>query len=315
MSWAVAAVVNDTAKRDLAQLGRFEKLDTEGRQAHLETLLAWCRDNAGKTSAQLVLQTLGDSRDWHEFQRAATEAVHTKLMAAHAVLGRRIVDFPRLQQFVAEFCYLLDVPESAADARTWIRSADKGTRFWAALILLKHGDTAKQEGQDVLAEVLAKDDGSDFYPRAIDPLLAAKTESALTLALGILRKPRFFDHFNFHTSDVLHRLFLTGRRECLDFLLQKLDLEGSDSHAHGERYGVRVERGLGMGDWTAEFVMSWRIDEVRYQNLAPDNERRAAREKIKTWLKEQFTLINEGKPHQIEPPKAMSLGQAWVDTP
>ena len=51
------------------------------------------------------------------------------------------------------------------------------------MILLKLGDKKVPEGYAPLRKVLAEDDGDNLYPRAIEPLLAAKQEVASELAL------------------------------------------------------------------------------------------------------------------------------------
>lgn len=312
VNWAVAEIVNDAAHRDLAQLRQFMDLDANGRQAHLGKLLAWCRENSGKTRTQLVLQTLADSKEWPEFQKAAGEAVRLKLTEAYPQLARRVADFPESQDDVAELCYALNAPEAAVDARRWITLPNKNTRFWAALILLKHGNM--REGYDTLVEVLTKDDGSYLYPRAIEPLLAAKTEDTMKLAVGILNKQRF-ELTSFESGAILHRLFLAGRRECLDYLIEKLDSEEAQGSSSGEWNGMPVERDQVMGDWAADVVTEWRADNVAYERLAPDQSRRRARENLKAWLNEQFSLIQSGKPTHLKAPEPFQFGRWQLDAP
>ncbi|HYF49659.1 MAG TPA: hypothetical protein VEJ63_09650 [Planctomycetota bacterium] len=53
VNWAVAALINDTAKKDLAELGTYMTLDEAGKKKHLEKILTWCKTNEGKTRDQL----------------------------------------------------------------------------------------------------------------------------------------------------------------------------------------------------------------------------------------------------------------------
>jgi hypothetical protein len=313
-NWAVAEILNEAAHRELAMLDRFNALDSQGKQAHLESLISWCRDNAGKTRAQLVLQTLRDSRDWDEFEQLLNVAVERKLTAAHPVIAQRLGDFPNRDGDLVEACYALNTPEAASDARRWIESTDEMTRFWAALILVKHGDTSKGEGLDVLGEFLANDkEGYDFR-HAVRPLLAAKTEPAARLAAAILPKLKFHPS-SFGAEAILQRLFLAGRSECLDFLVEKLDSEEPHSTHHGAWNGEEVKRSIVLGDHIAAIVNGWRTDKSEFDSLAPDMMRRAGRTKAKVWLKEQFALIRAVKPHQIREPAAMSYRRWHIDAP
>ncbi|MGH7136630.1 MAG: hypothetical protein ACREHD_12885, partial [Pirellulales bacterium] len=228
------------------------------------------------------------------------------------VLAARMADFPRFQDDMAVLCYALNVPEAAAEARRWITLPKKNTRFWAALILLKHGKM--REGYDTLAEVLAEDDGSHLYPRAIEPLLAAKTGAAMKLAVGILNKPRF-ELTSAESGPILHRLFLAGRHECLDYLIEKLASEEAEGSSSGEWNGKPVDRGQVLGDWAADIVTEWRADNVSYERLAPDEIRRAERDKLRVWLNEQFALIQSGKPTQLKAPEPFQFSRWQVDAP
>jgi hypothetical protein len=224
-----------------------------------------------------------------------------------------VADFPRHQDIV-EICYALNAPEAAADARTWIKSADNSTKFWAGLILLRHGDKDRAEGLDVLDRVLADKDGTDLHRQAIEPLLAVGTEPALKLALGILPKLQF-ENSSSETGPILHRLFLAGRQECLDYLVEKLASEKSHGSYGGEWGGVEVERERVIGDWAAEVVMDWRSDDMRFENLAPDEMRRTLRKQAVVWLKEQFALIQAGKPTELKAPEPLYFGRWHIDAP
>ena len=52
-NWAIAAVLNEIAKRDLAEVGTYMSLDDAGKKKHIEKILEWCKANAGKTRDQL----------------------------------------------------------------------------------------------------------------------------------------------------------------------------------------------------------------------------------------------------------------------
>lgn len=187
-----------------------------------------------------------------------------------------------------------------------------------ALILLRHGQRATLEGLDLLAAVLAKDDGSYRYPQAVAPLLALRHPRATALATAILAKPRFEAVFG--GGSVLHRLFLAGRKEALALLLRRLESEedGGSVSALG-RDGKSIERKLVVGDTVAALVSEWRRPRARgggFDKLAPDADRRLARAAIKRWLAAQFAAIVAGKPHDLRAPDPGDDGSGWrIDAP
>ena len=218
VNWAVADVVNDVAKRDLAQLAKLSRLDEAGRKQHLESILEWCRRNASKTQKELVLDSLTTVKDWDEFHKAATLAVENGLSEALPIIAARYSAFPRRQGDIVEICYDLDTEKAVLQARKWLTSDDLETQFWSALILLRYGDKTRSEGLSELTKILANDDGSHLYPRAIDPLVDQKNAKMTDLAVGILKK----GEFDLGRSDrLLQELFLAGRQECLDYLLRR----------------------------------------------------------------------------------------------
>ncbi len=317
VNWAVAIVINDTAKRDLSHLEVFDRLDEEERKKHLETILDWCRRNAGRTEKDLLVESLAEVKDWRDFEKAARFAVQKHVVETLPVIAGRLKDFPHRPGDLIEICYYLDTDKAAPYARKLLTSEDQDVRFWSALILLRHGDRTKMEGLPELEAVLAKDEGRgwDLYPKAIEPLLAAKSDRAAALACGILKK----EHFGLpdgSSGRILQRLFLAGQQECLDFLVSKLDSETPAGSIVGRRDGKNVERSRVEGDGAAETIAAWRGGRSEYDDLAPDDDRRTQRRQLKEWLKEQFALIKAGKePKMTILNGPIEAGHAHFDAP
>ncbi len=162
----VAVVVNETAKRELVDLRALNSLDEAERQAYVRALSNGCAENKDKTREQLLLETVAHWSDWQEFRRDAGELVRDKNEKVLPLLvdWSAQVELDKLTE-IAELCYHLDNPGAAEPARGWLASEETGVRFWAALILLRHGHKGQLEGLDALAEILAKDSGDAWYPR------------------------------------------------------------------------------------------------------------------------------------------------------
>ncbi|MGD0089898.1 MAG: hypothetical protein ABSE73_08250 [Planctomycetota bacterium] len=325
VNWAVGNVVNDAAHRDLAELGAYFALDDAGKKQHIQKILDWCKTNSAKTREQLLLEVLETSKDWREVGRGAGEAVRGKVVKAFPLLARRMSDFPKNRADIAELCCALEAPEAAAEARKWLKDANATVRFYAALILIRSSPQgAKPEGLDELQELLNRPEekgemnafnAKEFFPCAIDGLLAAKHEAALKLACSILDQPDFVKTPS--ARPVVQRLFLAGRQEALDFMLQHLDNADSTGKENGEWKGQKVERALIVGDDIAKAIAHWRQDNgYHYETLAPDDERAKEREALKGWLKEQFALLKAGKNPEMNTNPPPIERQRWkIDAP
>jgi hypothetical protein len=168
-------------------------------------------------------------------------------------------------------------------------------RFWAAMILFTSGDWVKQEGFAELKAALANDDTDlTAQKRAFDTLIKSGRPEALDLAAGV------FKHVTKETGDYdiqpfVHRLFLAGRKEALDYLLAALDDKTSYGTTSTVVDGKQVQIELSKGDATAEHLQYLRKDDYQYPYTAPEAERAAARAKLKQWLTEQMDLIRAGK--------------------
>jgi len=311
---AVAGIVNDAAKRDLGDLRAYSDLDEAGKKRHLEKILAWVTANSGRSREELLLASLGASEDWREIAKAASELVHEHNAKALPLLVKRAELLPDRRGDLVEFVYHLDRVESAEHARKWVSDANKETRFYATLILLKHGDTAKGEGLDILRDVLSHEDGTELYALAIEPLLDTKLPAASDLACGILKNKRF-DPSDWNASSLLKRLFLARHSEALDAIVHQLDDTTARGTSGGTWEGKYVERKQCNGDYMANLVADWRTG-WSYESLAPDEVRAARRKELKDWMRAQFEKIRAGQAPEMDTtlPK-IHRGQWQLDAP
>jgi hypothetical protein len=314
VNWVVARVINRTAKRDLALEDSLDELDDAGRQKLIASSLEWCKANLGKSGADLLLDTLRTTKDRRDFRYAGREAVARKVPGTAAALIARSGDFPELEDDIALLVERADAPESEEIARRWVKSEDESVRFYGALILLRHGDRAKNEGFEEVKTQFLRDSGHYYDSHALRALLTRKDEASLALALKIFEK----DNLGYSIGDELHPLALTGHEDVLKYLLRNLDDETADTHTtDGKWKGKDVERKLVRGDHVAKWLSVWRKDGWRFDEMAPLAERKAGRQKMKAWLKEQFALMRQGKPSAIVPdPGPVHHGDQWfIDAP
>jgi hypothetical protein len=316
-NWAMGKLLNSVAQRDLAELYVYEGLDADGRKSHLSRILAWCAANKDKTRDELLLATLADDAStWMEQAYAAQELAAEHNLKALPLLIKQVEDIPDKAEILVECCYELDASKVVPEARRWVKSPDEGVRFWAAIILLAHGDTAKLEGLDILRPILENKGSELWLENAIDPLCRTHREECLKLACLIFER-RPYGGPVAGGEPALHRLFLAGRKECLDWLLANLDNDKETWPERHETIGGKEQRRTGTeGDETAEIVAGWRNDAYRYDFFGSEDHRRKQRAELKAWLQQQFKRIAAGeKPDMRDKPNPIQAFRWRAESP
>jgi hypothetical protein len=315
VNWMIADIMNTVAKRNLSQLRDLSEMDEAAKRKQVDSVIAWCRAHADESQEQLQLETLKTAKSWPEVAAAAHELSASHNRQALPLFVAKFDQFSDGQDDIAKFCFDLDDPHAAVPAREWVKSSKEPVRFWSAMILLKHGDRKSDEGLATLKGVLAHDDGSYWFPQAIEQLLELKSEESAALAAEILKKPRF-ELSDYNAGAILQRLLLAGRQEALDYLLAKLKSGDKSGSASGDWNGQHVERELTGGDRAAAIVADLRTDSTPFHSLAPDDQRTKERNEMAGWLQEQFALIKAGKPSQIKTEPKPLVHATWqLDAP
>lgn len=309
----VASLVNSAAKRDLAELRIYARLDARDRQEHLARIMAWIKANAGRSAADLLLEQCREAKQFREFHRAATELAQAGNKQVVPLLIQRMNEFPDAADDIVELCYRLSSADLAPEARKWVKDERVDVRYWASLILLKHGNRGQLEGLAVLRPLLDKAEGDGRFVEAFDVLLDTNNEEAITLACSVLKKS---SSVSFNTGPMVHRLLLRGRQEAVAYLMQKLDDSTESGSSSGTFNGKQVLRRVTVGDSAGTMLERLRADKYDYPSLAEDEDRARERQKLKAWLDEQIKLIRAGKPHAFRPKPDELVSPQWrVDAP
>ncbi|HWB58470.1 MAG TPA: hypothetical protein VG733_03220 [Chthoniobacteraceae bacterium] len=320
--WAVQAIVNEAAGSNIAQLQ--DGLPPEQKKAAVEKVLAWCKENGSKSREQRILDTLATTAKWDEFARTASLAETGKIAAAAPVMEKRLDDFPSNSGDILEICYRLDTPDALPFARDWLTAHakvpdgawtdDDSVRFWCAMMELRASQPQKPEGLDVLKALLAKNNAGQWYPFAFDLLMSAKTQDATDIAAGALKKENS-EGFN---PEMAKQLFLAGRQEALDYMLAWLANNGdggtSSTWTSSDPSGNKTVH-LESGDNAATAIAGWRTDNYQFDQFRPVEQRRADREKLAQWLKDQFALVQAGQKTAISPPGHVDGSHPTLDAP
>lgn len=142
-------------------------------------------------------------------------------------------------------------------------------------------DRANLEGFDEIEVILTRDTDGYWHERALPLLLEVGNDKTITVACAVLKRERWTSP---HTSPFgfYHRLFMAGRRECLDFLTGKLQ-----DPKEGDRFAAEIA--------------AWRTDGYRFDPSEPELQRAKARESLASWLEQQMVRIESGQSVPLRP--------------
>jgi hypothetical protein len=300
VNWVIANIINKIAKRYLTNPEKYHSLDEKRRKQYIAEISAWYGTNANKTKEELLLATIESTSEREEFWNIAGEAVQEGFESVAPILIKRAEDFPRGRAGVSELLYKLNMIVAVPIERNWLEDKDEETLVWTALTLLSNSTPDNLEGLSELKAIFGEDEGSYWYSKAIEGLLLTKKEPALELAAGILKKRKF--EYDLSDENILKNLFLAGRKECLEYLISKLD-----SKEKGKFEGYLES------DEVSEMLTRWRTDGFKYNIKMSGKERKQKQGKLKKWLQDQFALIKQGKNPDMKTDPV--IVHSFVDTP
>jgi hypothetical protein len=250
-----------------------------------------------------------------EFWHAMDEASRAKDQRAAPIVLRRMDLFPRIRNEIIEDLYRLDSPAAVPQAREWVKQpldlyegpymqrgidayANNSCRFWAAMILLRHGDRSREEGLNEIAESLAHDRQLFWTGQAIDQLAALDTPRAREIMCNSFRK----GGVSLEGSDVggpLRRLIRARCHEAYEFLVNSLQDTTETSSTVQDRSSPSGSRKVSRADLAARIVADWRTPLTPFPFTAPADVRAAQRAQLHTWLIEQFQLLETGRASKL----------------
>jgi hypothetical protein len=337
VSWPVEDLINGAAQQTLVDIKGLDALDDDGKKQALDKIKAWCAAHAGKSAVDLLEETIRTTKDQGDFLKAAGKALRLQQPQLITVAVSRAGDFPKATSDIAQLCVLSGQPGFADQARQWLKATPavkepelgQGTmdefghaqdvseiRFWSALILVRDGDRAKDEGLDILRGYLDKDDGTFYYPRAVPTLLATKDEKLAVLACGVLKKPGILNSPR-DEADQIRRLFLAGRPECRDLLLAELKdmTPGSQQETSWGPDGKTTSTYPPASQYIPMLIAQWRKDDYRYDDSTFASGQKKLRGELAGWIKTQVALIQQGKTPDMKTDVSANFSRWQIDAP
>jgi len=303
VSYVAAKLVNEAAMRKLVDYEDGSDPPVETLVTWKDHVLKWARDHRGKSRPNLALEAIANCRTWVEVKTAVTACINMKEGRVFRALELRLRDFPKNHEEAAALAFYVNSPETVDAARLWLKHSDEDVRYWAARILLRHGDRAKLEGYDELKAVLDESPVIRDFTRAIDDLLSIGTEEARTFACRILKKESFKPWEEEGGRAALQRLFLAGRPEALEYIESKLD-DPTVVYLIGKG-GIDEPRTpdnvITAGDCLAKQLCQWSLKEKEFDDHAPGAQRAMWRKELRVWIRKQADLIRKGEKSELDP--------------
>jgi|GEM_PF-6583769 len=314
VSWVAAAVFNGVSQQDLVDFDLLDDPSATARRIHLEQIRKWCKDNAAVTHADHLAKAVQEAKEWQDVRIAFWGLrEHDEDRAIKLIVSRCEKEAAHRADLARLLC-LLDRKEFLPRAREWMEDKNHETRFWGALLALKHGDPKHPVGLEIVLETLTaaieetgKDDGrkpfgddaASLVDGAVETLLAVddpRVRKFFTTYCG--SKPyRKFDP----SSETLERLFLAGYDAALDRVLYHL---ADKSPAYQGSKKPRSDNWL----W---WISYWRYqDPPEFLYDLSEEKRAEAYQDLTKWLGTQFRRIKDGKPSDLIKRK---LDPPWGD--
>jgi hypothetical protein len=290
----IAGLITRIAGRDLANLEAYYRMNPGERERHIREIIEWSETHADKSLEERMLETLATSKLWSDLVRARSWAEKTKNAEAIPILMDRLAEYTYERKWFLETCFKIDSFVAVPGARELLADEDRDVRFWAATILLRHGDKESMEGFQTLRELCTGYWGDDYVARAFDALLETQQEEAIRLACRILQT-RNYRLGSPEGQARVQRLFHLGRPEALDYLLWVLDYRETSAWSYRTEDGERVKYAISARDRVAQAIAEWRLDEFAFDLHASEEERQAKRDELKGWLEEEFERVQSGE--------------------
>jgi hypothetical protein len=303
VSWVVASILNTVSQQELVDVAILEGQSQEARKQHIDRIRKWCAAHAAATHADHLAQTIREAKEWQDVRMGFWGLLELDEERAVKLIVARCDGEPPRKPDLARLLCLLDRKAYLPRARQWMQDEGEETRFWGALLVLKHAGPKNPEGLDIVLVQLAKEiEGNDALGR--DHVSERDPEGLVDAAiepLAAIDDPRVRKFFSTYcgarpyrdfepSSNTLQRLFLAGYDSTLDRLLFHL---GDTTPRHKGSKEPRSDAWL----W---WLSCWRYKSPPPYLYDPPEEKRAeAYADLKRWLGTQFRLIKEGKPSEV----------------
>jgi hypothetical protein len=304
MSWVLNDLIYTMTDKHFFNSRSFDSLNTEGRSAAIETIRKWCVENKEISQETRTNTILNTTAQWSEFTKALQTARTKHYAILLPVIEKRFNDFQQKswrshKGVLARLMYEEGNEKYISVVQKWNENKDeREVIFWTSLFLLKNDKDHYNTSIKKLESVLKDDDGSTFYPHAIDVLLNLKTERAKKLAEGILNKQQFMMMMSFDWQlNCVKKLIAAKSDYTLNFLSKKLN-EIVNGPVPKISQSPEAPQMFSQSDMFASVIDKLRSIDYAIYTIAPGDRQKYVSE-LEHWFNLQVKKIKSGEDSEM----------------
>jgi len=311
-SWVVHELIFEITNNLFFYQRSFDSLSFDKKKLEVEKIRKWCDDNASMSKEDLVLNTLKTTNDWNDFKKALATAREEKYISLLPAIIGRYNDFknfywPVHKELITETMYELGDRKYLETVKKWSRDTTgiRDTSFldvklYTSLFLLKYDPASYEYAMKRIEFVLGKDDGTYYYPHAMDLLLNMSNDKrAFRLAENIINKDGFRTEANWdYYLNFVKKLLLLKSDYTFNFINEKIKSFTSDETASFNKNNGNVN----MMTQNDAFVLA--VDQLKSNKPGYDfksglESRLEYKKALSKWFVAQYNLLKEGKPNEL----------------
>jgi len=322
-SWVVHELLFEITNNLFFYQRSFDSLSFDKKKLEVEKIRKWCDDNASMSKEDLVINTLKTTNDWNNFKKALATAKEEKYSSMLPAIIGRYADFnnfhwPVHKHLIAETVYELGNESYLETVKNWnTDTTDLDVRLYTSLFLLKYDRSGYEHAMTGLESVLKNDDGTYYYPHAMDLLLSMNNDKrAFKLAEGILNKERFHEFIDWdYYLNFVKKLLLLKSDYTFNFINEKIKSFTSDETASFNKSNGNVN----MMTQNDAFVLA--VDQLKSNKPGYDFKsglevRLEYKKALSKWFVAQYNLLKQGKPNELHLELAkVNAPVTFVDAP
>jgi hypothetical protein len=306
VSWVVNRLLYEITNKVFFDQHNFDLISLDQKKAEVDKIQQWCGDNAALSPEERVIKLLKTTDKWADFQKGMQTAKEYKYDSLLPVLVARFNDFsggfsPTPKGMMSETMYELGNKTYIPAVKAWTKNlTDLWVNLWSAMFLLKYDTASYETAMKELEKILNQDDGTTYYPHAMELLLSRNDQRARRLAEGILDRPEFprFVDWDYYLNFIKELLRLksdytfNALSKQLNSLtpeqFEALSKNGGDPHMMvlGDNYVIAVSK-LKYGNLPIHYFEENNTAKLAY------------RKDLSEWFTAQYKLLKEGKPNEL----------------
>jgi hypothetical protein len=300
LQWVAGTLFEAAAQEDLIDPARLRG-DKAERDAQIAELRAWCKRNAGVTTAARLATRLDKENDFAKWRELFWSLNRVDAVAAADAAVRLARRQPERVARVAQLLVLLDRREHVGDDRVWLAEDDAELRLWAALLVVAAKSDKDGASIGIALAHLATAPTATVHA-AVPALFASERPEARSFLVECLKGKRAGFEPSFAFAGELLRRGVPEAFDVLDAALAK------PAECTLREFGEPV-REPGRG---AVLVARWFPVEDGAREETPEDEAKFAAQ-VREQLRKEWDTIRAGEPPTMQVGGLELDWGDWVD--